>query len=105
MTLREQFGSRVKSLRESKGWTQEYLAEKMDISSNYISCIERGKENPTFDMMEKLVKGLDVKMWQLFDFESEQRPKTLKKLLTKIESGMNETELKLAVKLLTALTR
>lgn len=48
MTPKKLFGVRIKSLRERKGWTQENLAEKMDISPNYLSSIERGKENPTF---------------------------------------------------------
>jgi len=105
MKAKTLLGERIKSLRNSQGLTQELLAEKMDINVVYLSNIERGKANPTLNMLIKITETLQVKMWQLFDFEAEQRPKALKKLLTKISSGMDETELKLAVKLLTALTR
>jgi len=43
----------------------------MDISPNYLSSIERGKENPTFDMFIKFSDALNVEMWELFDFGHE----------------------------------
>lgn len=42
----------------------------MEISAQYLSGIERGKENPTFDMLMNLSDGLKVEMWELFDFGS-----------------------------------
>lgn len=35
-------GSRIKLARENMGWTQEELAEKLDLSTQFISTIERG---------------------------------------------------------------
>ena len=35
-------GSRIKLARENMGWTQEELAEKVDLSTQFISTIERG---------------------------------------------------------------
>ncbi len=102
---REFFGERIKSLRDAKGWTQEYLAEKMGISTQYLSGIERGKENPTFDMLMKFSDALKVEMWELFDFGHEKGPKELKEMLKWFASELPEEELKLAVKLLRALTR
>lgn len=43
MDYKELFGVRIRRLRELKGWTQEFLAERLDISRNYLSRIERGK--------------------------------------------------------------
>jgi len=39
------FGKNVKIERIKKDLTQEQLAEKMDVSQNYIACIETGKQN------------------------------------------------------------
>ena len=75
------FGLRIKGLREAKGWTQEYLAERMDINPKYLSSIERGKENPTFDMLTKFSTALRVEMWELFDYGQEVSPKELRKML------------------------
>jgi len=99
------FGERIKSLRESKGWTQENLAEKMEINTNYLSSIERGKENPTFDMLMKLSDSLKVEMWELFDFGHERGPKELKEMLKSFGNELPEEKLKLAVKLVRAIAR
>jgi len=47
MDVKQMIGSRIKEIRTKKGFTQEQLAEKIDISPKYLSSIERGKENPT----------------------------------------------------------
>ena len=99
------FGLRIKHLREIKDWTQEYLAEKMDISTNYLSSIERGKENPTFDLLVKLSEALEVEMWEMFDFGHEKSPKELREVLTEFYKDMDEGRLRLAVKVLRAIIR
>jgi transcriptional regulator with XRE-family HTH domain len=99
------FGKRLKNLRESKGWTQENLAEKMNISSNYLSSIERGKENPTFDMLIKFSDALEVEMWELFDFGHEAGPKELREMLGKFAMEIEEDKLKPAVQILRAIIK
>jgi len=105
MAVKKLFGARIKSLRKSKPWTQEYLAEKMDISSNYLSSIERGQENPTFDMLIKLSNALAVEMWELFDFGHEANPKELRAMLNRFAKELKGEELRLAVKVLKAMVR
>lgn len=39
-------GERIRMIREKIGWTQEFLAEKIDISSVHLSRIENGKVTP-----------------------------------------------------------
>ena len=41
---REDYGSRIRSLRKKRGLTQEQLAEKMNVSTPYIAKIETGKQ-------------------------------------------------------------
>lgn len=105
MSRKELFGSRIKSLRESKGWTQEELAESMDISANYLSSIERGKENPTFDMLMKFSDGLEVEMWKLFDFEHEVSQRELQEVLKSFAGELDEEKLRLVVKVVRAMVR
>ena len=102
---KELFGTRIKHVRESKGWTQEQMAEKMDISTNYLSSIERGTDNPTFDMLVKLSNALEIEMWELFDFGHERSQKELMESLNKLLKGLDEEKLRLAVKVLWALVR
>jgi transcriptional regulator with XRE-family HTH domain len=102
---KELIGARIRSLREAKGMTQEKLAEVMDINSKYLSNIERGKENPTLDMLIKFADALKVEMWEMFDFGHEVGIKELKETLTKFMKEADEEKLKAAVKLLRAVMR
>jgi transcriptional regulator with XRE-family HTH domain len=67
--LRVQFGRRLKALRIEREMTQEDLANAADVSTVFVSSIERGKYAPSFDNLEKLARALDVSVKDLFDFD------------------------------------
>lgn len=52
----ENLGSRIKAERQSRGITQEQLAERVDISTNFMSLIENGRNMS----IETLVRVSDV---------------------------------------------
>ena len=68
-SLRQQFGNRLKFLRIKTGYTQEQLAEKADISVDFLSMVERGINAPSFDSLEKLSMALDLPVKELFNFD------------------------------------
>ena len=68
--LRKLFGQRLRSLRRSKGLTQEWLAEKAGLHATYIGIIERGKQGASLDTIEKLATALGVKEEKFFSFVS-----------------------------------
>ena len=49
-------GKRVRMIREEFGWTQELLAERIDISSVHLSRLENGKVTPRVDILIRLSK-------------------------------------------------
>ena len=51
-------GKKVKQLREAKGFSQEHLAELVDVQRNTISNIERGVSDPGFQLMVKIANAL-----------------------------------------------
>lgn len=53
-------GDRIKEVRKQQGFTQEQLAEQVDITLEYISQIERGLKVPSLQVFIKLVEALDV---------------------------------------------
>lgn len=53
-------GDRIRETRKKQGLTQEQLAEKVDITLEYISQIERGLKMPSMQVFIKLVESLDV---------------------------------------------
>ena len=69
------FGKRIKYLRRLRNLTQAQLAEKIDLSINYISQIETGEATPTFKTLFLLAQGLNVEIKDLFDFQLEGRSK------------------------------
>ena len=53
-------GDRIKETRKKCCLTQEQLAEKLDISVEYVSQIERSLKIPSMQIFIKLVEILDV---------------------------------------------
>jgi transcriptional regulator with XRE-family HTH domain len=51
---------RIKLIRESKNFTQEYMAEKLGISQNAYSKIEAGHTRLTTDRAEEISKILEI---------------------------------------------
>lgn len=51
-------GERVKKIREKKGWTQEYLAEKAEISKSYLSEVENNKTSPGSNTLLQIANAL-----------------------------------------------
>ena len=54
------FPSVLKSMRLSRGLTQEALAEAIGVSKSTISMYERGNREPDFETLEQLAKVFDV---------------------------------------------
>ena len=59
------FGVRLRALRKSKGFTLADLAALTDVSVSTISKAENGAISPTYDVILRLCKGLDVSVAQL----------------------------------------
>lgn len=56
----ELMGERLRSLRKSKGYTQEDLAELAGIGRPNLAKYETGKSLPSVDILIKLADALDV---------------------------------------------
>ena len=68
-TLRQQFGRHLKAVRLERRMTQERFAEMLDISVDFLSLIERGRNAPSFETLEKIAKRLRVSVAALFTFD------------------------------------
>lgn len=62
------FGDKLRIIREKQGLTQKQVADKADIHVNYFARIERGEENFTFEVLEKIVKALHIKSSDIMPF-------------------------------------
>ncbi len=59
-------GKRIKELREEKGYSQQILAEKADISIDYLGKIEVNINNPGLKSVFKIVRALDISFEEFF---------------------------------------
>ncbi len=64
--VKRQFGERLRTLRQGKGYSQEELGFKAGLDRTYISGIERGLRNPSLANISKLAKALGVPIRELF---------------------------------------
>lgn len=70
-------GKRIKTQRKAKHITQEYLAEKSDLSVGYISQVERGMSKISLDVLYKIADTLDCDITELIMGTSTGQPSYL----------------------------
>ena len=70
----------IRRLRVANGLSQEVLAVDAEIDRTYVSRLERGLENPTVVVLERLAKALSVNIEELFRMPraGEPAPRPLK---------------------------
>jgi putative transcriptional regulator len=62
--------SRLNVLRVERGWTQQELAERLDVSRQTVNSIEKGKYDPSLPLAFKIASLFDMKIEDVFDPES-----------------------------------
>ena len=60
-------GSKVRKYRESKGWSQDELALRLDVAQTTVSNIESDKNIPNSILLSKIAKELEVDLYDLLE--------------------------------------
>ena len=60
------FSERLKSLRSEKGWSQQRLADELNLSKSSVNMYERGEREPGFETMEAIADTFNVDMDYLY---------------------------------------
>lgn len=66
LALRKRLGMAVRKRRKDLDISQEELGARASLDRTYISDIERGKRNPSLDIIAGIAKSLKVELSQLF---------------------------------------
>ena len=74
-------GKRIRSLRQSKGWTQEQLAEYADLHVSYIVLLEKGANRATIETLDKLSKAFGLSIADLVQPLGEMRDDSMQSQL------------------------
>jgi XRE family transcriptional regulator, regulator of sulfur utilization len=67
-TLRKRFGLRLREIRATRHMTQEEFAELVGMSVDFLSLIERGRNAPSFETLDRIAKKLKLPVADLFTF-------------------------------------
>jgi transcriptional regulator with XRE-family HTH domain len=97
--LRKVLASNMKFYRKKLGISQAKLAEKANITDNYIALIETGKRFPSVSMLERIAEVLQKDTIELFSLKQDDfalRGALKSKILSDIEAiltvRLNELE-------------
>ena len=102
--IKRLLGARIREIRKLNKLTQEQLAEKIGIEIPSLSNIENGKNYPNSETIEKIAKGLEVEVFDLFvvehlaEIDDEKLLKELNSIL-KNDSKLLKTIYKIALNL------
>ena len=65
--IAKQLGERIKELRKKTGLSQEKFALSIEMDRTYYASVESGKRNISLQNIEKIAKGLNITISELFD--------------------------------------
>ncbi len=69
--MKLRIGERIRKVRDLKGFSQQALAEAIEISQKQLSRIETEQISPTFELVEKICAILSVPMKSLLEFNED----------------------------------
>jgi transcriptional regulator with XRE-family HTH domain len=67
MDIKLKIGQRIKELRKELQLSQESLAYKAEVDRTYVTDLENGRRNVSVEILERLIKALDVSITEFFN--------------------------------------
>lgn len=88
-----EFGREVKRRRKAKGWTQEHLAQLVDLTPRSIMYIENRGQRTSLDVFYRLATLLDISVDQFFYPDKHNGENERRNHIDRMLNGMDEREL------------
>lgn len=60
------FAERLKSLRREKGWSQQRLADELDLSKSSVNMYERGERIPRDQIKKRIAQYFGQSVEEIF---------------------------------------
>jgi len=86
-------GKEIKRKRKAKGWTQEHLAQLVDLTPRSIMYIENRGQHTSLNAFYKIVTLLDISVDEFFYPNKQEGGSERRKHLDRMLNGMDEKEL------------
>ena len=93
MDNKKLLGKRIKELRKNAGYTQERLAELIEIETSSLSGIESGRHFPSLPTIEKIANKLNLEIKALFDYSHLQPIEKMKADIISNIDKLDETKI------------
>lgn len=97
MGIKKEIGKKIKRIRLEKGFTQEKLAELIDISQKALSSIEVGENFLKAETLDKLLVALDITAEELFSTNHLKETSELLKMINKNIAQIGDNPEKLEI--------
>ena len=98
-------GRRIRKQRTQRGWTQEALAERINVSTSFVGHVERGTRKASLETLVAMANVLDVSLDYLLSGSmnssvigpiprslSSQQRTALKEILSTIQDNLSGWE-------------
>lgn len=69
MSRLDKLGKNIAKYRNAKGWSQEKLAEVVDLSREYVTRVEKGQKNISLKNLFAIADALEVDFCNLTNFK------------------------------------
>ena len=69
MSRLDKLGKNIAKYRNAKGWSQEKLAEVVDLSREYVTRVEKGQKNISLKKLFVIADALGVDFCNLTNFK------------------------------------
>jgi transcriptional regulator with XRE-family HTH domain len=89
-SIREILAKNLREHRRKCGFSQEKLAEKVGISTQYLAMIEIARKFPASEVLERLAEAMDINVYELFLIDHSPR-KELELIRKEIISEIKQT--------------
>ena len=84
---------KIRRIRESKEWSQEQMAEKLNMSLNGYAKIERGETKLYLDKLEQIAQILDIDVVELIQSGEKNICFQIESPLGSVYQGGGETQM------------
>ena len=84
---------KIRKIREAKDWSQEQMAEKLNMSLNGYAKIERGESKIYLDKLEQIAQVFDIDVIELMQSDGRNICCQIESPLGSVYQGGGETQL------------
>ena len=88
---------KIRKFREAKDWSQEQMAEKLNMSLNGYAKIERGESKIYLDKLEQIAQVFDIDVIELMQSDGKNICFQIESPLGSVYQGGGETQLLIEV--------